>query len=233
VALQNQAVYFCGVSDIVEPNNVWRDYKKQLTGRDWDYDFRRLFYTWSTNLSEGHFEPWLEVASREKTGGWITPGDLWVGSDGAAHLLWTERALDERLRAKFFPDAKQSHALNCAVVRDGKVVLRRTLALAEEGGSQEIPGRGRFQVTPDNRLFVFYFVNGRNAAGQAVAENRLMELRPDGSQTAPVKVPLLHPFSDFFTATPRSGSPLSATLDVLGHRVGSPNTISYARIRLL
>lgn len=232
VALRDRVVHFCGVSDIVEPNSSWRTYKKQLTGQEWDYDFRRLFYTWSTNIAGGHFEPWLEVASRDRTGGWLTPGDLWVGPDGAAHLLWTERALDERLRTKFFPEAKQSHALNYAVVRRGQVVLRRTLALAEEGGAQEIPGRGRFQATPDNRLFVFYFVSGRNTAGQAVSENRLLEVRADGSPTTPIKIPLLHPLNDFFTATPRAGSPPSPAMELLGYRVGSPTTVSYVRLRL-
>ena len=232
VALRDRVVHFCGVSDIVEPSSAWRTYKKQLTGQEWDYDFRRLFYTCSTNITGGHFEPWLEVASRNQTGGWITPGDLWVGPDGAAHVLWTERALDEQLRSKFFPEAKQSHALNYAVVRRGQVVLRRTLALAEEGGSQEIPKSGRFQATSDNRLFVLYFVSGRNATGQTVSENRLLEVRGDGSPTVPVKVPLSHPLSDFFTATPRAGSPPSHTLDLLGHRAGSPNTISYVRLRL-
>lgn len=232
VALQDRTVHFCGVSDIVEPNPAWRAFKKQLTGQEWDHDFRRLFYTCSANIETGDFAPWLEVASREATAGWITPGDLWVGPDGAAHILWTERALDERLRTKFFPEAKQRHALNYAVVKAGRVVQRRSLALVEEGGSQEIPGRGRFQATPDGRLFVFYFVSGRNAAGQSVSENRLLEVRMDGSQTAPVKVPLQHPLSDFFTATPRAGSPPATTLDLLGQRVGSPATISYARVRL-
>lgn len=232
VALKDRAVYFCGVSDVVEPNSAWRAFKKALTGQEWDYEFRRLFFTWTTNITTGRFAPWVEIASREKTCGWITPGDLWIAPDGAAHLLWTERALDERLRTKFFPEAKQSHALNYAVVRGGAVVLRRTLALAEEGGSQEIPGRGRFQVTPENRLIVIYYVSGKDAAGRAVSENRLMELYPDGSHTLPVKVPLRHPFSDFFTATPRAGSAPSRTLDLLGPRAGAPQTISYARIRL-
>ena len=46
VALQDRAVFVCGVSDIVEPYRKWREYKRQLTGREWDYDFRRLFFTW-------------------------------------------------------------------------------------------------------------------------------------------------------------------------------------------
>ena len=39
VAIKDRAVYFCGVSDIVEPYPEWREYRKELTGRDWDYDF--------------------------------------------------------------------------------------------------------------------------------------------------------------------------------------------------
>jgi hypothetical protein len=232
VALRNRAAHFCGVSDVVEPYATWRAYKKQLTGRDWDYDFRRLFYTWTSDITAGKFQPWLEIASRDKTSGWIMPGDLWAAPDGAVHILWTERAIDERLREKFFPGVKQSHALNYAVVREGKIALRRTLAVAEEGISNEIPSSGRFQVTPDNRLFVLYYVSGRDSAGKAVSENRLLEIRPDGTSTAPVRVPLKHPLSAYFTATVRAGSPPSATLDLLGQRAGAPSTISYARVRL-
>jgi hypothetical protein len=232
VALKNRAVHFCGVSDIVEPNRAWRAYKKELTGREWDYDFRRLFYTWTPEITREAFRPWVEVASRERTCGWIMPGDLWLAPDGAVHLLWTERALDERLRAKFFPAEKQSHALNYAVVRDGRVVLRRALVLAEEGQSNEIPGRGRFQVTADNRLFVCCYVSGADAAGKRVSENRLLELKAGGEVGAAVRVPFQQPFTEFFTATVRAGSPPSATLDLLGLRAGSSTTLGYARVRL-
>lgn len=231
VALQDRAVHFCGVSDIEEPNPAWRAFKHELTGQHWDYDFRRLFYTWSRDIRTARFEPWIEIASRDKTGGWITPGDLWAAPDGRVHVLWSERALDERLRAKFFPGEKQSHALNYAVLQEGHVILRRTLALAEEGGSREIPGRGRFHVLPGGRLGVVYFVSGADAAGKSVAENRWLELRADGSFTEPVKISLAHPLSDFFTATPRAGSAPSRVLDLLGQRADTPNKICYARIR--
>jgi hypothetical protein len=232
VALRNREVHFCGVSDIIEPNPEWRAFKKQLTGRDWDYDFRRLFYTWSPDIRTGTFEPWVEIASREKTCGWINPGDLWVAPNGDVHILWTERALDERLRPKFFPDEKQSYALNYAVLRQGKVVSRRTLRAAEEGKSNERPGRGRFQITPDHRLFVFFYVSGSDSTGKHVSENRLLEILPDGSASNSVPVPLKKPFTDFFTATPRAGSPASKTLELLGTCQGSNATISFARIRI-
>ena len=232
VALKDRAVHFCGVSDIIEPYQKWREYKKQATGRDWDYDFRRLFYTWTPDIRTGKFNDWVEIASRDKTCGWVSPGDLWVAPDGAAHILWTERALDERLRENFFPEARQSHALNYAVVREGEVILRRTLVEAQEGGSREIPSWGRFQVTPDHRLIVFYYLHGTDGAGKQVSENRLLEIHKDGSVSAPVRVPLESPFSGAYTATVRAGSPLSETLELLGQQTSHPNTIRYARIRL-
>ncbi|MEN6429118.1 MAG: hypothetical protein ABFE13_27540 [Phycisphaerales bacterium] len=232
VMLKNREVYFCGVSDIVEPNEQWRAFKKQLTGQEWDYDFRRLFYTWSPDITTGRFEPWVEIASREKTCGWINPGDLWAAPDGRVHVLWTERALDERLREKFFPGVKQSHSLNYAVVRAGEVVLRRTLLAAEEGQSNERPGRARFHVAPDNRLYVFFYVSGSDAGGKSLSENRLMEIRPDGTVGESTRVPLETPFTDFMTASVRAGSLPSQTLDLLGTRQGSGSTISFARIEV-
>lgn len=232
VLLRDRAVHFCGVSTLVEPNEDWRAYKAGLKSSGPDYDSRRLFYVFSPDIMTGIFHEWVELASRDQTAGRITPGDLWVDDEGTAHIVWTEQAIDERLREKFFPTAKQSHAIQYARVRSGAVTLRRTLALAEEGGSQEIPSAPRFQITPEGRIFVFYFVQGRDAAGKAVSENRLLEIRRDGTPSQPVTVPLQHPMNRYFTATPRAGSPLSNTLDLLGQRVESPLTVSYARVRI-
>ena len=231
VALRNRAVYFCGVSDIVEPYPEWRAYKKQLTGQEWDYDFRRLFYTWSDDITTGKFHDWVEIASRDKTCGGVAPGDLWPAPDGAVHVIWTERALDERLRAKFFPQARQSHALNYVVLRDGKAVVRRTLMLAEEGKPSEIAAWPRFQATADNRLLVMFYVSGTSAEGKPVSENRLMELYADGRASPAVRVPFGKPFTMYFTASMRAGSPPANTFELLGQREGTPATISYARVR--
>ncbi len=232
VAIRGRVVHFCGVSDIEEPCAKWRDFKLKLTGQKWDYDFRRLFYTWTDDITSSKFQPWVEIASRDKTCGWIDPGDLYVAPDGSVHILWTERAVDERLRKEFFPSEKQSHTLKYAILQAGKVLSRRTLLKAEEGGAGIIPGRGRFHVTPGGRLFAFYYVHGKDAAGKTVSENRLMELGSEETCGREVPVPLKHPFREYFTATVRAGSPSSTTLDVLGHRVGAANTVSYTQIRL-
>ncbi len=232
VALHDRAVYFFGVSDVVEPYQAWRQFKRELTGREWDYDFRRLFFTWTPDITRKPFAKWVEIASRDKTAGWMTPGDLWLASNGDVHLLWSERALDERLRPKFFPKAKQSHALNYAVVRDGEVIRRRTLMESTEDKSGLIGSAGRFQVTPDHRLFVVCYATGVTGDGQSVSENRVFEILADGSMGGPIRLPLTKPFTRFFTATVRGGSPPSRTLEMLGTRAGTGNTISYARVRL-
>ncbi len=233
VALKDHAVHFFGVSDIVEPYPQWRAYKKKLTGRNWDYDFRRLFYTWCDDITQGDFHSWIEVASRDQTCGWLFPCDLWVDPNGRVHLLWTERAIDTRLREKFFPNAKQSHSLNWALVNNGRVLKRRALLVAEEGGANEIPRAARFHITPDGRLFVLFYVSGSNAEGRRISENRLVELQPDGTPGPVITIPLKHPMTNFFTATVRAGSAPSDWIDLLGTRAGGGNTICYVRLRLI
>jgi hypothetical protein len=232
VAMQNRAVYFCGVSDIIEPYPEWRAYKKSLTGKEWDYDFRRLFFTWTADIAAEKFHDWVEIASRDKTCGWLSPGDMWVAADGSVHLVWTERALDERLRAKFYPEEKQSHSLNYAIVVKGRVVLRRTLLLAEEARPGLIAASPRFQVAPGQRLFLVFYVNGSEPDGKAVSENRVMEILPGGETGKTMRLSLQTPFTSYFTATTRAGCSPSATLDMLGQQAGKPTTISYARVRL-
>ncbi len=228
VQLKGQEVHFFGVSDILEPNPAWREFKFGLTGQKWDYDFRRMFYTWSDDISTGKFNKWVEVASREETCGWLFPADLWVARNGLVHVLWTERAIDERLREKFFPEAKQSHALNYAVLDHGKVILRAPVMRVEEGESEIVPNFGRFHITPDGRIFIFYSMGHKDLRQEEIAvENRIVEVKSNGVFSEPVVLNLDMPIQRYFTATPRGGSSPSQTLDVLG-MVG--NLMRYVRI---
>jgi hypothetical protein len=236
VALVDRKAYFCGVSDIVEPNPEWAAYKKELTGRDWDYDFRRLFFTWTNDIGNEEFQPWLEVSSREKTCGWIMPCDLYVAPDESVHLLWSERAIDTRLREKFFPDEKQSEALCHAVIRDGKIVKRNDVMIRHENETKPVASTGRFHVTPDGRLWVVYYVSGREIDAttgerKSVSENRIMEIK-NGEPTGDFQtIPLTTPFSSFFTATVRAGNAPSAILDLHGTCPNS-NQLRYAAVTM-
>ncbi|MFH1743553.1 MAG: hypothetical protein ABIH23_31505 [bacterium] len=229
VALKDRAVHFCGVSDIVEPYNVWRDYKRELTGRKWDYDFRRLFYTWSDDITTGKFHDWVEISSRDKTAGWISPGDLYVAPDGDVYVMWTERAIDERLREKFFPDQKQCYTLYYAIIRQGKEISRTALVQGGEDLGGERPGDACFQVTEDGRLCAFYYVSGTDAQGTSISEHRLVEIDRDGGHSEPVVVKMQTPLGSFFSATMHAGCQPSNILDLFGDIGG---TMRYVRIPL-
>jgi len=229
VALKDRRVYFFGVSDIMEPYLAWRRFKKELTGRTWDYDFRRLFYTWSDDITKGEFHPWREIASRDKTCGWLFPRDLYVAPNGDVFVMWTDRAIDVRLRKKFFPNAVQSYALRYAVIRRGKVIRREVLVLGGEKAGGERPGEGRFHVTPEGRLFAVYYVGGTDKNGRPLAETRLAQINPDGTHGTPVRIPLKTPLQSFFTATIRAGCRPSEVIDLFG---AVNRTMRYARIRL-
>ena len=232
VALSNRAAYVLAISDIIEPVSAWRQFKRELTKQEWDYDFRRLFFTWTPDIVTTPFSAWTEIASREKTAGRVDNLDIWIAPDGAAHMLWQDTSLDPRLRERFFPGERLTYSLEHCVVRRGKVIERDTLVKGGEGESSEIPGVARFQATLEGRLFVFYFCGGSDAAGKGIAENRMMEVLPNSKHGEPMKVALAHPFTGFFTATQRGGSLPSNALDVLGECVGKPQTVRYARIRL-
>jgi hypothetical protein len=234
IVLRDRAVHVLGISDIVEPVKAWRDAKLALNhGRTWDYDFRRLFYAWTPDLTTMPFSPWIEVASRESTAGHITNLDLWLDKAGRAHLLWLDQSIgDVRLRERFFPGVPLSYSLEYAIINKGRIEHRTTLVHGGEGLSPEIPGFARLHATPDGRLFVFYFCGGTDDTGHPVSENRILELHSDGTPGTPVPVPLDHPFTRFMTATERGGSPPSNTLDLLGEAVDRAG-ISSARLTVL
>lgn len=234
MALRDRAAHVMGVSDIIEWVKEWREFKLILhEGKAWDYDFRRLYYCWTPDITKQSFSEWVKVADAEHCGH-ISNLDMWLDPQGRAHILWLEQSIwDPRVRDKFWPDEPITYALMYGIIDQGKVVQKTRLAFGgEKQESKEIPGWGRFQATPDGRLFVFYYSSGADAQGRGIAENRLIEMYPDGTFSAPVRVAMQYPMNSFFTATERGGSAPSATLDLLGQANGVDG-ISYARINLL
>jgi len=259
VMLKDRAVHFAGAAAW----NVWAKVSKDenLMGRRWGNRWRRLFYTWTPDVTKKGFSEWITIGSTHETGGWLFPGDLWVDDTGAAHVAWSEAPINEELRDKHFPDIKRVFALKYAQIKDGKVVLKTMLLEGGEGKSPEIPGhpgkenfiklkdpssvdgyllsdqagRGqpRLHVTPDGRMFAVYYVGGTDGKGRTVSENRLMEIRKDGSTGPQIRIPLKHPLVEFFTATPRGGTKPSTMLDLLGYRkTALANSVCYAGVRL-
>lgn len=234
VALKGKKAWFLSTSDIVEPNEAWQEYKKELTGNEWDYVFRRMFFSYSENITSEEFQPWIEIANRDATAGKVWHQDLWIDGGDRAHILWTEQAIDERLRDRFFPDSTQYNALNYTVIHQGKIIKTVPLVSYSEGDSDDLaPGEARFHVTPDGRMFVFYYIRGKSASGEKVSENRIMEITQEGLPGQFRKIPFKKPFTNFQTATERAGCMPSEWIDVIGVREGQTNSISYGQIRLL
>ncbi len=233
VAVKDQVVHFFGVEDVTEPVKTWQAHKSELTGRTWDYVFRRLYYTHSPDITAEPFRPRKEIVNLQATAGHVWPCDLHLDEDERVHLLWSERALDERLREKFFPDARQAHRLRYAVLANGEVIFRAALLESTEDQPGLHASRARFHLRPDGQpLLLVAHVTGTDADGISVNENRLLELDAAGEVVTMVAIPFQQPFTSFFTTTPRAGSAPSQWLELLGTQSGHPGEIRYGRVRL-
>ena len=228
VALRNRAACVLAVSDIIEPNPKWREFKKKATGRDWDYDFRNLYFTWTPDITKAAFAPAATIASREETCGHIRNLDLWLGPDGDAHALYLDRNIWHAfVRDEFFRGTPITVDLKYCRVREGKAVEQRTLVehVEKQPGKEPIPGYGALHATADGRLLALYHVSGGDASACYA-----VQLVPK-SHTPPVKLPLKFPLTSFFTATERLGTEPSDTIDLYGHGP-EPNTIRYAQVKI-
>jgi hypothetical protein len=242
VALRNRAVHFFGMSDIIEPNAVWRAAKKRLTGREWDYEMRRLFYAWTPDIVREPFSAWIEIASREKTCGFTQPCDVYLDLANNLHLLWAETSvsMDEQFRREFFPDLKRVFELNYAKIKEGRAIERRCLAAGGEGLSETLPLWGRFHPLKNGRLFISITFTDSTASANGIAagmngakENRLVELQADSTFGESVVMPLRQPLMrGYFTAAPRTGSSPLEAIEIFGESPAVPQTMRYARIEV-
>ncbi len=249
-ALHGRTAHVMAVSDIVEPNESWRAYKREVTGNEWDYDFRQLYYTHTPDIAAGSFSPVLTAASVDETCGHIRNLDLWIGPDGDAHLLWLERNVWHAfMRDRFFPELPITIALKYCRVRNGQVTERQTLARCEEdrsvtaregsaglapGAVPDVPVIGprptyaAFHAIDDERLYVVYHQDDAGDPGKA--GNYIRQLLPELS--APARLDLRYPLSPFFTAGVRTGTEPSDTIDLFGMTAAEPNVIRYAQVKM-
>jgi hypothetical protein len=230
VALRDKAAHVLAIGDIVEPVEAWRTYKKQRTGADWDYVFRRLFYTTTPDIKRTDFAPPVEVDTVDATGGHITNLDVWIDPHGSAHLLYLKTTVAAVLRDKYFAGLPIATTLEHVVVDHGRVVRRATVLTGGQGKA-ESPLYGRFHAARNGSLHAVVAVSGITANGSPFLENRLVTL-PTGSEAlVTVKLGLKEPFTMFFTAAERGGNAPSDVLDLFGTGRDA-QTLRYACIRL-
>ena len=233
VIMRDRAVHFFGVGDIVEPIAEWKEEKHRLTGRDWDYVFRRLFYATTPDVSQHPFGEWVEIANFDSTAGATRNCDIWVGPDSAVHLLWVQTNTDARLRDRFFPDEKITSSLEYAVVRDGKVESQAALISLEEGQDGLSANAARFHVLPDGRLLVLAQGARQSQAIGSAIEYSLGDLSQGVDAIEWVDVPFERPTGGtFLTNTVRGGSAPSWFIDLVSTSSGETNELRYARVHV-
>lgn len=232
VALRGGAAHVLAIGDIVEPVAEWRNLKREHTKVDWDYVFRRLFYTMTPAIADQPFIEPVEVDTVEETGGHIRNLDLFVDAEGAAHLLYTKQPHQHAfLRDKYFPEQPMTTSLEYRLVRGGKVALSRTLAETLPDGSGLSPACARFHVDGGERLHVIVAGTMTSKEKSSSFRNYLAPLTGTTGLLRLATLDLEYPFNNFFTNTPRGGSAPGEIIDLLG-TTGERNTIRYARIRL-
>lgn len=231
VALRAGAGHVMAIGDIVEPVEEWRKLKFEKLKRQWDYVFRRLFYTWTPNILDTEFAAPIEIDTVEKTAGYIRNLDLYVDKAGAAHLLYLKRPHQyEFIRDKYFPGQPMTTNLEYVIVKEGKVVSRRTLAQSSPGSKGIAPSFGRFHVGSDESLYVIVSGTGGKTGARNFG-NFVGRITTDSPDAEFIRLAMEHPFGTFFTNTMRGGSPPSNTIDIFGIADDNPN-LRYARIRL-
>ena len=229
VALRDGSAHVMAIGDIVEPVEEWQKLKFEKLKRKWDYVFRRLFYTYTDNISTTGFSAPIEIDTVEKTGGHIRNLDLHIDETGAAHLLYLKQPHQyEFIRDKYFPGEAITTQLEHVIVKDGKVLSRQTLAERPGGPTGFEPSFGRFHISRAGELYVIAtgtsIEKGRRTSGNFLG--RISAGKPKFEH-----IELKHPFGNFFTNTPRGGSKPSDIIDIFGIADDSPN-LRYARIRI-
>ncbi len=250
------------IDDLKLGSDLYSPGQPGIKGRQLGNRSRRLLYSWTDAVGDRPFHDWIEIDNTFDDGGWLSAGDMYLSDDGTVHLLWYRAPMLRSLRDQRYPDIRRIFRIEYATVKEGKILSRQTLLQSDEDGKdrifptdvvmqeteffhkgikikqapQNIP---RFHVTPDDRLFVVYYVSGQYDDGSPCSENRIFQIFPDGTLSASQTIPLASPLTQFFTATPRTGCAPSWTLDMLGYRFGGwdvsnskakKGTVSYAQV---
>ena len=233
VIMRDRAVHFLGVSDVVEPIEEWKRSKYEITGREWDYVFRRLFYACTPDIKDQPLGQWIEIANFDATAGHIQNNDIWLSLDGTAHLIWCETSTDARLRKQFFPNQNLVYSLKYLTIRNEKVQECQTLAQICDQEDGRRPQSARFHILSDGTLVVLASFVPNTPTSSQVAVYCLAEISAESTTLNWVDVPLFQPFSGtFLTNTVRGGSAPSDIIDVVGISPNKGHTVGYARIRV-
>lgn len=229
VALCDGSAHVMAIGDIVEPIEQWRKLKFEKLNRKWDYVFRRLFYTYTGNIKTTGFAEPVEIDTAEDTCGHIRNLDMYIDEAGAAHLLYTKQPHQYAfIRDKYFPGQAMTINLEYVVIKDGRIISKKTLAQTTLDSNGFEPSFARFHITGDGSLLVIP-AGTKIDKGKRTFGNYIGKIPAGYGKPEFERIELKHPFGNFFTNTTRGGSKPSSFIDLFGIADDGPN-LRYARI---
>lgn len=214
VILKDRQVHYLGHS----PINIWNridPLKKETWGRDkWGWRMRKLHYAWTPDIKNRPFGDWVVLDDTMDDGGTVGLGDSWLAPDGQLHVVWQKEPIHPKLRDLYFPDIKRNSHLCYGIVKDGKLVAKRTLLSGGETAGPVRPtgyiGHPRFHITPDHQIYIFCNLVGTTAETKAQTGSYALRIGADGSVSTPVQIPLARPIPGTSSPPrpePETGSP--------------------------
>ncbi len=253
VTLRERQSYVVAISDIDEPNATWMDYKREITGQQWDFDFRNLYAVYNPDVTRKPYsEPFL-VDSVEETSGHIRHLDAALDGEGNLHVLYIRRNVWKTfMRDRFFPYLQLTIELVHATIREDQVLGRQVLMTCreEKSGVHEVvlnaygpgdrwerfrtndrwPDYAAFYTAPDNRLVVLAAVSPQPTL--LACELSLLSGERRMLLQAGVEVPFSVVPSLFFVAGPRQGSTCDGRADLMIWNRADPDFVRYAQLSL-
>jgi len=222
-AIHNNFAVALGVTDIWE-------YNPDFLAVRGKWAFRRLMYTWSTNLRDSPLKPWVELDRVEQYGGQVQPLDIYLDDDHRVHILWYRESMDGGLQNAFWSDIPITYELKYGIIEKGVLIHTQTLLYYDnrEGRFGEYPVKARFQITPENRIFVIFGAGGSVYSLHGY-RFRLTEIT-GCTHTEPVTLWTSEYFIfNFQNTSVRSGSPKSRIANLALWQGGQ---VRYLRIRV-
>ena len=156
IAMRGGETYVFAIQDIVEPNEEWRRYKYDKTGRHWDYDFRKLYLNYSANLEAEDFGDSVLVCDRDATCGWVTNLDCCYDANGDMLLLVSAQNVHEPfMRDRFFPNEPLETVLEVYRFSHGKVTGKMVVDRSEEKEKATLYG-GFFHTAASGEVYLIW-----------------------------------------------------------------------------
>lgn len=156
VAMRDGEAYVFAIQDIEEPNEEWRRYKYEKTGRHWDYDFRKLYLNYSPNLEKEDFGDSILICDRDGTCGWVSNLDCSYDANGDMLLLVSAQNVHEPfMRERFFPNEPLETVLEVYRLSRGRVTERITVDRSAETERATLYG-GFFHTASSGEVYLVW-----------------------------------------------------------------------------